>query len=328
MARLYAASRLFVNFFQPSFKLAEKHRDGATVTKRYHAPQTPCERLLLAESIPTAIKDKLRQVTATLDLLRLLEEIRAMQAHLAALSNGAPPPPPTTEPPDLTSFIAGLSSAWRDGEIRPTFSMDGRSQYLRGVQPRSAREIVAASTAETTLARPSGGIAGPPCPEAAKPVYAGVGNARVAALQMAWPIACHRLEEVPNINAMQLFEELCIQFPGRFTRKQYKTFARKVSDWRQRARARGVVIGPKTYRRSSDKSRGRRPDIFRNHWSEMALCLEEKPDQTARELLEEFEIRYPGEYSSRQLHTLQKRVRAWRQQAVRSLIGEISGAIS
>ena len=93
MARLYAASRLFVNFFQPSFKLAEKHRDGATVTKRYHAPQTPCERLLLAESIPTAIKDKLRQVTATLDLLRLLEEIRAMQAHLAALSNGAPPPP-------------------------------------------------------------------------------------------------------------------------------------------------------------------------------------------------------------------------------------------
>ena len=41
LARLYSASRLFVNFFQPSFKLAEKTRDGARVKKRYHAPETP-----------------------------------------------------------------------------------------------------------------------------------------------------------------------------------------------------------------------------------------------------------------------------------------------
>src|SRR3984893_7592157 len=36
LARLYKALRLFVNFFQPSFKLAEKSRDGAKVRKRYH----------------------------------------------------------------------------------------------------------------------------------------------------------------------------------------------------------------------------------------------------------------------------------------------------
>ena len=41
LARLYAALRLFVNFFQPSFKLAAKSRDGAKVTKRYHPPATP-----------------------------------------------------------------------------------------------------------------------------------------------------------------------------------------------------------------------------------------------------------------------------------------------
>jgi hypothetical protein len=46
LARLYGASRLFVNFFQPSFKLAEKHRQRAQVTKRYHPPETPYERLL------------------------------------------------------------------------------------------------------------------------------------------------------------------------------------------------------------------------------------------------------------------------------------------
>ena len=38
LARLYAAARLYVNFFQPSFKLKEKRREGAKVLKRYHAP--------------------------------------------------------------------------------------------------------------------------------------------------------------------------------------------------------------------------------------------------------------------------------------------------
>src|SRR5215475_12189179 len=51
ITRLYAASRLFVNFFQPSFKLAAKRRDGAKVSKRYHPPQTPCERLLQSDSV-------------------------------------------------------------------------------------------------------------------------------------------------------------------------------------------------------------------------------------------------------------------------------------
>src|ERR1700687_2817494 len=46
LARLYGAMRLFVNFFQPSFKLAAKARNGAKVTKRYHPPATPCERLM------------------------------------------------------------------------------------------------------------------------------------------------------------------------------------------------------------------------------------------------------------------------------------------
>ncbi|WP_206437492.1 hypothetical protein [Mesorhizobium sp. M6A.T.Cr.TU.016.01.1.1] len=96
---------------------------------------------------------------------------------------------------------------------------------------------------------------------------------------------------------MQLFEELCIQFPGRFTRKQYKTFARRVGVWRQAARVRGVVIGPKTYRLLSDKPRGRRPDIFKDDWEEMTQCLEEFPDQTALELLVEFQARYPGRFS-------------------------------
>ena len=47
LSRLYTTTRLFVNFFQPSFKLASKRRDGARVSKRYHPPATPCQRLLI-----------------------------------------------------------------------------------------------------------------------------------------------------------------------------------------------------------------------------------------------------------------------------------------
>ena len=46
LARLYSALRLFVNFFQPSFKLAGKARDGAKVKKKYYPPATPYQRLM------------------------------------------------------------------------------------------------------------------------------------------------------------------------------------------------------------------------------------------------------------------------------------------
>ena len=312
-----------MNFFQPSFKLAAKHRDGAKVTKRYYPPQTPCERLLQAESIPIATKNTLREIAADLDPLKLLEEMRAVQAYLAALANGETPPPMTADPPNLAAFVASLSSAWHAGEIRPTFSIEAKPRYLRSLQnlpkqttsPTSALQPVTPPTSVATSAK---------MPEKPTLVYAEPGQARVQALRMVWPIACRRLEEFPNINATQLFEELCAQFPGRFTRKQYKSLVRRVRLWRQCARARGVVIGPKTYRRLSDRPRGRRPDIFKGHWDEMARCLEDRPDQTALELLVEFQSRYPGHYRSQQLHTLQKRVRAWRQQAVQRLIGEVS----
>jgi len=323
IGQLYAASRLFVNFFQPSFKLAEKHREGAMVSKRYHPPQTPYERLLHAESVPAEAKEALRKVAAGLDPLKLLEEIRAVQAYLAALASGDTPPPPTSEPPDLASFAAGLSSAWRHGEIRQTFTTGDSQRFLRGLQPIPPQSVVAQKPTPPPQTAPARRSA-----EAAKPVYAEPGHARIHALRLAWPVACRRLEENPNINAAQLFEELCIQFPGRFTRKQYKTFARKVGKWREHARERGVVTGPKTYRRHNDTPRGRRPYTFSRHWEEMAHALEENPDQTALELLVEFQARYPGEYSLRQLHTMHRWVRAWRQQAVRRLIGDFDVLLS
>lgn len=82
LARLYAAGRLHVNFFQPSFKLKEKRREGAKVIKRYHPPATPYQRALAHPKVGKAIKQRLRALYRTLDPVALLAEIRAAQDRL------------------------------------------------------------------------------------------------------------------------------------------------------------------------------------------------------------------------------------------------------
>jgi transposase InsO family protein len=126
LARLYTASRLFVNFFQPSFKLAEKTREGSRVVKRYHTPATPCARLLASPAITAETKERLKAAQAALDPLRLLDEIRAVQHQLAALVAGTTVHVPPTSNADLEGFLIGLGTAWRTGEVRPTHAKKPR----------------------------------------------------------------------------------------------------------------------------------------------------------------------------------------------------------
>lgn len=332
ITRLYGASRLFVNFFQPSFKLAEKHRQGAQVSKRYHPPQTPCDRLLHAESIPEAAKIKLREVASVLDPLKLLEEIRAVQAHLAALADGEPLPSATPEPPDLSAFVASLSSAWRGGEVRPTFSIEAKPRYLRSLQHVVQRDVVPMPKAIPAVVTPSAAEILPSAPTEKAPerprlIYAKRGTPAFHALKMVWPLVCWRLETSPNITSTQLFEELCAQFPGRFHPWHDRRLMKRVKVWRQEARARGVVIGPRKHRYPAKRAPGLRapPERFKDHWPEMLQCLEERPDQTAPKLLAEFQARYPGFYSASHLRTLRRRVSVWRRQTIQRLICEMKG---
>ena len=55
----------------------------------------------------------------------------------------------------------------------------------------------------------------------------------------------------------------------------------------------------------------------------MHQWLEEHPDQTAKELLIEFQARYPGIYRRSHLRTLRKRVQVWRREAIQRLIFEL-----
>ena len=80
LAQLCGAERLYVNFFRPSFKLAEKTRHGARVTKLYLPPATPCERLLAHAGVCQQTQQELRDRRERLDTVALLHTIREAQS--------------------------------------------------------------------------------------------------------------------------------------------------------------------------------------------------------------------------------------------------------
>lgn len=120
LGALHEVARLYVNFFQPSFKLKSKVRNGARVTKKYHVPATPYERLLASARVTEQCKEQLRQVFSTLDPVELLSRIREAQRNLVRHEVGSEHGKAAETSQDLSRFVESLSTAWRDGEVRAT----------------------------------------------------------------------------------------------------------------------------------------------------------------------------------------------------------------
>ncbi|MGF6935795.1 hypothetical protein OKW41_004957 [Paraburkholderia sp. UCT70] len=119
LASLYRISRLYINYFQPSFKLKSKTRHGARVTKRYEAPLTPLERVLRSPSVSEATKLALREQFRSLDPVDLLRRMREAQRRVAAcpatdvVGTDATPEQNVT----IGDFLASLGTAWQAGDF-------------------------------------------------------------------------------------------------------------------------------------------------------------------------------------------------------------------
>jgi hypothetical protein len=138
MGRLYAAARLYVNFFQPSFKLKEKRREGAKVIKRYHAPLTPYRRALAHPKVAVAVKKRLRDQYRLLDPIALLAEIRATQEELgnrvdrrAGQAHGQQRACTSTAPASAATFAKTLGKTVKVGEPRATHRRPHRPYKTR-----------------------------------------------------------------------------------------------------------------------------------------------------------------------------------------------------
>lgn len=118
LSHLYGNLRLYVNFFQPSFKLLKKERDGAKVKKFYSQPTTPCDRLLLHPGVDARVKESLRAEREMLDPMTLLHRMRQVQSALASLASSGEVTDQQEQ--ELDQFLAQLPRLWEQGEARPT----------------------------------------------------------------------------------------------------------------------------------------------------------------------------------------------------------------
>jgi hypothetical protein len=134
LSRLFAASRLYVNFFQPSFKLREKWREGARIIKRYHAPVPPCDRALAHPALDDGVKRQLRILHQQLDPVMLLADMRSAQHELGDKVDHRPGLVTKLAPQETTAnFVAGLGKNWSEGERR---SIHRRPYVRRKPVPR------------------------------------------------------------------------------------------------------------------------------------------------------------------------------------------------
>lgn len=204
LGKLYKAFRLYINFFQPSFKLASKERQGARVTKHYLAPATPCERLLGGEGPSESVKEQLRQRALELDPLRLLAAIRRGQKHLKEISTQGAGATPPAETSDLEAFLQGLISLWKEPDPKPA-----KRKYTWH-KPREE--------------------------------WGPMGRKRLACLEGAWPQVVAWLEAEPECCAAEILRRLQARDPDLFPQSLKRSVMRWVREWRI-AEARRLVYG-------------------------------------------------------------------------------------
>jgi hypothetical protein len=138
LRRVYEASRLYTNFFQPSFKLKSKYREGARVHKQYELPDTPYRRLLGREDVPPKTKEMLKRQMEALDPVLLLKHIRDAQDTVMALSQNRTP---EIVAPDVARFVCSLATAWRSGEVRPTHRQEPKPGHWWRTRPDPFAEV-------------------------------------------------------------------------------------------------------------------------------------------------------------------------------------------
>jgi len=225
LSQLYGQLRLYINFFQPSMKLLTKERIGSRVKKSYDRAQTPYQRLQAAESVPIAVKEKLKAQFLTLDPVQLLYDIRLLQDALwsyayvdrttslpAAFSNNGA---------HSQSEPTGILEKEVDQPVSNNGSATGHTEHspIRFQTP-AADETDRRYRRSKRQRRPYQG-----------PRW---WRTRKDPLAEVWPEAERQLSQTPDLAAKVLFERLQQRYPDQVDDKQLRTFQRRVRDWRMR----------------------------------------------------------------------------------------------
>ena len=83
---LYGYLNLYVNYFQPTMILMEKHRIGAKAIRKYDNPKTPYQRVLDSVTVSDEVKKSMRAFYETLNPADLKRKINDCQARLIRMA--------------------------------------------------------------------------------------------------------------------------------------------------------------------------------------------------------------------------------------------------
>jgi hypothetical protein len=88
MNEIYAALRLYKNFFLPTIRLKSKERIGGRIKREYDTPETPYQRLMESGQIPEQTKKALKSTYESLNPAALRRRIDQLRAQLEEASAG------------------------------------------------------------------------------------------------------------------------------------------------------------------------------------------------------------------------------------------------
>lgn len=138
MTQLYSASRLYINYFQPSMKLIKKTRIGAKVTKEYDTAKTPLERLLDFKTLPKTRSAILQREFLQLDPVALLAEMARLQEKLWHIASSRL----VQEQPDITVKLAQREKRKQETVTASTSTLtqQGHTSPKRASRPKKKKK--------------------------------------------------------------------------------------------------------------------------------------------------------------------------------------------
>ena len=119
LARRHELSRTLIRIWVDKYEAGafDEDAEAASMIQEYEARIAALERVA--------------ELAATLDPIRLLRQMRAQQQRVADIADQPVAEPEDTAVPPLEQFLAGLRTAWAEGEARPTAKPPAKSKRER-----------------------------------------------------------------------------------------------------------------------------------------------------------------------------------------------------
>jgi len=223
LTELYRALRLYVNFFQPSMKLLTKRREGSKVYRTYDDAQTPLQRLFSAQLLKADARAHLDTIAHSLDPVRLLQQITALQDALWPFAIFPTPAARPHVPAEHSKVVFDVKACGLVSNTEPPQDQTtADDEHPRSTEPSATG---------------SGMVALEPNPRrryhrTATPRGPRTWRTRPDPFAAVWEEIRQALSAHPERTAKEVLLNLQQRYPEQFSAGQLRTLQRRVQNWR------------------------------------------------------------------------------------------------